>query len=165
METTQCPRCSEATLSDVRDCIQRFGREQGNLLPVLHAVQRKCGYLTADAMEEVADWLNIPVSEIYGTATFYTLFSTKPLGKHVIRLCDSPPCHIEGSAGVRRLLEKHLGISEGETTDDGLFTLEVVSCIGLCGVAPAMMIDEEVYGNLSPETISAILEKYRMEGG
>jgi len=163
LESGKCSKCEGTSLADIRECIRGFGREQGELIPILHAVQGRYGYLTAEAMEEVADWLNIPASEVYGTATFYTLFATKPLGRHVIRLCDSPPCHIEGSVRIREALEADLGVSEGETTDDGLFTLEVISCFGLCGVAPAVMIDEDVYGNLTPEMMPAILAKYKGE--
>ena len=163
MESGKCSKCEGTSLADIRECIRGFGREQGELIPILHALQHKYGYLTAEAMEEVADWLNIPASEVYGTATFYTLFATKPLGRHVIRLCDSPPCHIEGSVRIREALEVNLGVSEGETTDDGFFTLEVISCFGLCGVAPAVMIDEDVYGNLTPEMMPAILAKYKGE--
>ena len=163
MEKIQCPSCSQTTLADIRDCVRQFGQGQGNLIPILHSLQSRYGYLTAEAMEEVADWLDIPASEVYGTATFYTLFAVKPLGEHVIRLCDSPPCHIEGATSIRKAIEEHLGISEGETTDDGTFTLEAVSCIGLCGVAPAIMIDEDVYGNLTPEMIPAILREKRGE--
>ena len=163
MEKTQCPSCSQTTLADIRDCVRQFGREQGNLIPILHSLQSRNGYLTAEALEEVAVWLDIPASEVYGTATFYTLFAVKQHGEHVIRLCDSPPCHIEGATSIKKAIEAHLGVSEGETTDDGTFTIEAVSCIGLCGVAPAIMIDEDVYGNLTPEMIAAILGKYQRE--
>lgn len=164
MESVKCSKCSGIGDPAVRDCIKQFGREQGNLLPILHAVQKEYGYLPADAMEEVADWVGIPASEVYGTATFYTLFSMKPLGKYVVRLCDSPPCHVEGSVSIRKAIEAHLGVGNGETTPDGLFTLEVVSCFGLCGVAPAIMVNDDVYGNLTPEMIPAILGKYGKEG-
>lgn len=164
MESTQCPNCKQIDVAGIRDCVRQFGRDQGNLIPILHAVQKKCGYLTADATEEIAEWLGIHASEVYGTATFYTLFSTKPLGKYVVRLCDSPPCHIEGSLSIQKAIEENLGVGNGETTEDGMFTLEVVSCFGLCGVAPAIMVNDEVHGNLTPEMIPAILSKYRKEG-
>ncbi len=163
MESTQCSKCNKTGLA-VRDCIRQFGREQGNLLPILHAVQKEDGYLSADAMEEIADWLGIHASEVYGTATFYTLFQTKPVGKYVVRLCDSPPCHIENSISIQKAIERNLGIGHGQTTEDGLFSLEIVSCFGLCGVAPAVMVNDDVYGNLTPEMIPAILAKYRKEG-
>jgi NADH-quinone oxidoreductase E subunit len=163
LRSRECPHCDPSS-KDVREVIREFDADRGNLIPILHAVQDQFGYLTSAAMEEVADWLSIPASEVYGTATFYTLFATKPVGQHVIRLCDSTPCHIEGSKSIKETLEANLGICTGETTKDGLFTLEVVSCFGLCGVAPAIMIDEDVYGNLTPESIPQILDKYRKEG-
>ena len=164
MDSKECPNCSRAS-KDARELIRSFDSDQGNLIPILHALQDRFGYLTSEAMEEVAEWLSIPASEVYGTATFYTLFATKPLGQHVVRLCDSAPCHIEGSKTIRKVLEEHLKVCVGETTRDGLFTLEIVSCFGLCGVAPAIMVDEDVYGNLTPDSIPQILAKYRPATG
>lgn len=164
MESKKCPNCSQTEKPDYKAIIHKFDRDRSSLIPALHALQDGVGYLTAEAMEETSTWLNIPISEVYGTATFYTLFSTEAKGKHVVRLCDSPPCHIEGSNTIRKAVEQHLGVKDGETTKDGLFTFEVVSCFGLCGVAPAIMIDEVAYGNLTPEMIPAILGKYK-EGG
>lgn len=163
MESKKCPNCRTAG-SDCKSILSKFERDRGNLIPILHAVQDECGYLSSEAMEEVADWLSIPVSEVYGTATFYTLFAVKPVGTYVIRLCDSTPCHIEGSKEIQKALEQHLGVKCGDTTSDGLFTLEKVSCFGLCGVAPAIMVNEDVYGNLTPESIPAVLAKYKEEG-
>ena len=163
MESKECPHCNRAG-KDVRELIRAFDADQGNLIPILHALQDQFGYLTSEAMEEVAEWLSIPASEVYGTATFYTLFATRPLGQHVIRLCDSTPCHLEGSKSIRKALEESLKVCPGETTKDGIFTLEIVSCFGLCGVAPAIMVDEDVYGNLTAEAIPVILARY-MEGG
>lgn len=162
MEVKKCPNCAKAS-SGLAIIIQSFNRDRGSLIPMLHAVQDSVGFLSPGAMEEVASWLSIPVSEVYGVATFYTLFATSPKGKHVIRLCDSPPCHLEGAQSIRHAIEKHLGIIEGETSNDGLFTLETASCIGLCGVAPALMINQDVYGNLSPDMIPGILDKYNGE--
>ncbi len=129
----------------------------------MHAIQDKLGYLPEEAMHAIAAWLDVPVSNVYGTATFYTLFSTKPKGKYIVRLCDSPPCHIEGSEAVKDALIKELGIKPGETTEDCTFTFELVSCFGLCGVAPAVMINEDVYGNLTPGIIPDIIGKYRVK--
>jgi len=163
LESKECPHCS-GTYKDASEVIRTFDADQGNLIPILHALQDRFGYLTSEAMEEVADWLSISASEVYGTATFYTLFATKPLGRYVIRLCDSTPCHIEGSKSIRKAMEENLKVCAGQTTKDGLFSLEIVSCFGLCGVAPAIMVDEDVYGNLTTESIPQILAKYREEG-
>ena len=112
-------------------------------------------------MEEIADYIGLPYAKVYGTATFYSMISRKPRGKHVIRLCDSPPCHLMGSEDVLDVLREMLGIEGGQTTPDMLFTLELTSCLGVCGVAPAMMIDETVYGNLTPKKLRKIVEDYR----
>lgn len=163
MENKQCG-CKSCGHSDgYVEVVRTLERSRGNLIPALHAVQDRVGYLPDEAMQEVADWLEIPISDVYGTATFYTLFATKPKGRYIIRLCDSPPCHLEGSKSIKSAIQKALGIAPGETTDDGDFTFEIVSCFGLCGVAPAVMINEDVYGNLTPEMVGGILAKYRKE--
>ena len=128
---------------------------------MLHAVQKETGYLCDEVLTQVADKLNLPLSKVYGVATFYSLFTVKPKGKHIIRVCESAPCHIVGAQEVYRALEENLGIKAGENSPDGLFTLEFASCLGVCGVAPAIMINEDVYGNLTPEMIPGILAKYR----
>jgi len=149
--------CCEAAVVEV---IDRVGRAEGNLIPILHELQDALGYVSDEAMETVATELGIPIGRVHGTATFYTLFYTKPQGKNLVRLCDSPPCHIEGSKAIRDAVSNALGVKPGETTADGNFTFEVVSCMGLCGVAPAIMINDDVYGNLTPDAIPGILGKY-----
>ena len=109
----------------------------------------------------VADQLGVTVSQVHGVATFYTLFYTKPQARHIVRLCDSPPCHIEGGKSVREAISHELGIDPGGVCPDGSFAFEIVSCMGLCGVAPAIMVNDDVYGNLKPEMISSILGKYK----
>ncbi|MBP6965663.1 MAG: NADH-quinone oxidoreductase subunit NuoE [Armatimonadetes bacterium] len=152
----KCAECS----ADVKTIVARHNAFRGNLLPILHDVQAKFGFLPEHAMQEVADGLDIPVSEVYGTATFYTLFSTSRRGQYVVRVCDSAPCHIEGSKAIIKAITDELGIKNGETTEDGKFTLEHVSCFGVCGVAPAIMVNDEVHGNLTPEMIPGILGSY-----
>lgn len=160
MEQKECA-CKCGSGNGYRAVVRSFERSRDNLIPVLHEIQARNGYLSDEAMEEVATWLDVPASEVYGTATFYTLFSTKPKGRYVIRLCDSPPCHIEGSKSIIAAIQDELGIEPGETTKDGNFTFELVSCFGLCGVAPAIMVNEDAYGNLQPEMMGDILDKYR----
>lgn len=164
MDSNKCSNCGRTAPGDYRALIKTFERDRTHLLPMLHALQDDIGYLPSVVMEEVAVHLEIPVSEVYGTATFYTLYTREPLGKYVIRLCDSPPCHIEGSKKIKKAIQDHLGVEAGGTTRDGAFTFELVSCFGLCGVAPAIMVNDDVYGNLTPEAIPGILSKYR-EGG
>ena len=156
-DSKSCVECEAAVVKIIEKC----GRAETNLIPILHELQRSMGYISTEAMETIAAELGIPVGRVHGTATFYSLFYLKPHGKNVIRLCDSPPCHIEGSKAIRDAVTKAIGIQPGETTEDGNFTFEVVSCMGLCGVAPAMMINDDVYGNLTPESTVDIINNYR----
>jgi NADH-quinone oxidoreductase subunit E len=152
--------CDCGCTSLIVQIIEKYDSDKRNLIPLLHELQDELGYLSPEVMETVAERLGTTVSNVHGVATFYTLFYTKPCGKNVVRLCDSPPCHIEGSSKIREAVASHLGISAGETTADGSFTFETVSCMGLCGVAPAIMVNDDVYGNLTPEMIPGILAKY-----
>lgn len=154
-------KCCGSCAADVSKIIEKYGRDKRNLIPLLHELQDKIGYLSPEVMEDVADALETTVSQVHGVATFYSLFYTKPHGKYIVRLCDSPPCHIEGSSGIRETISAVLGVNPGETTGDGNFTFEVVSCMGLCGVAPAIMVNDDVYGNLTAEMIPGILAKYK----
>jgi len=148
-------------LGRIDEIVSRHKGREGALLPVLREVQDFVGYLPREALERVALGLGLSLSKVYGVATFYTLFYTEPKGRHVIRVCESAPCHVQGAREVVEALQKELGVSFGETTPDGRFTLELVSCLGVCGVAPAIMVDDRVYGNLTPETVVAVLQEYR----
>lgn len=146
---------------DVEEIIVRYHGEETPLLCVLEEIQEKWGYLPRDVLGYVARRLGIPSSTVYGVATFYAFLSTQPVGKYVIRVCRSTPCHVRGAVNVLEALKKELGIREGETTKDGKFTLEVTSCLGVCGVAPAMMINNVTYGNLTEDRIREVLAFYR----
>jgi NADH-quinone oxidoreductase E subunit len=135
---------------------------RGGLIPALHALQAVYGnHLPEEALKELAEGLHIPPCQVYGVATFYSMFSVAPRGRHIIRICESPPCHLMGAQGIIGIVEDELGIRVNGTTSDGQFTLELTSCIGACEVAPAMMIDEEVYGDLTRDRISEVLKKFR----
>ncbi|HDL86460.1 MAG TPA: NAD(P)H-dependent oxidoreductase subunit E [Candidatus Acetothermia bacterium] len=136
-----------------------------NLLDILHDIQESDPhhYLSNEALTAVATHLGMDLAEIKGTASFYSMFSFTPRGKHVIRVCASPPCQLLGASTVLDKLIDTLAVKEGETTADGLFTLETSSCLGLCGVAPVMMIDETSYGNLTAARIVEIIERIRRE--
>ncbi len=145
----------------VNELIEKYKEVRTPLLPILREIQKEKGYLTEEVLREVALGLNIPYSRVYGVSTFYTLLSTEPKGKHVIRVCENAPCHINGAPEIVNMLQDELDVQVGETTDDGLFTLELVSCLGLCGVAPAMMVDDECFGNLDRERLGEIISRYR----
>lgn len=146
---------------DVEEIITRYQNEKTPLLCILEEVQEKWGYLPRDVLGYVAKRLEVPSSTVYGVATFYAFLNTRPAGKYVIRVCKSTPCHVRGAVHVLETLRKELGIREGETTKDGRFTLEVTSCLGVCGVAPAMMINDVTYGNLTEDRIREVLALYR----
>lgn len=147
------------------EILAKYEPSSDHLLEILHDLQNsnRQNYLGKEDLQAAADFLNLPYSMVHGVATFYTMFSLKPRGRHLVRICQSPPCHLMGSTQVSRELMNQLGVAFGETTSDGLFTLEMTSCLGVCGVAPAMMIDGDVYGNLTPGRIKEILEVKRRE--
>ena len=136
------------------------GRERENLLALLEAEQGKSGYLSEEFLTEVANSLTLPIGEVYGVATFYSFLSTKPLGRNVIRVCKSVPCHLKNCQMIIRIVEKELGIAPGETTPDGRFSFELANCIGACDKAPAMLVNNDVYGNLTPGKIAQVLKSY-----
>lgn len=138
----------------------------GALLPVLHEAQEIYGYLPIEVQQMVADGLNISLSEVYGVATFYTRFSLTPKGKHQISVCLGTACYVKGSGKILEEVEKMLGIKSGECTPDGLFSIESCRCVGACGLAPVMMIDEDVYGKLTPAEVHKIIANcMEKEGG
>ncbi|HSW10175.1 MAG TPA: NADH-quinone oxidoreductase subunit NuoE [Bacillota bacterium] len=151
----------EGRLKEVDAVILRHRDRPGALLAILTEIQNIFGYLPETTFKLVAQALGIPLSQIWGVATFYTLFNTRPRGRHMVRLCENAPCHIQGAASVREAIERELGIVPGEDTQDGKWSLELVSCLGICGVAPALMIDDQVYGNVRPEAVAAILASHR----
>ncbi len=136
------------------------GKNHENLLVLLKEAQSKFGYVSEESISEITQSLGIPVSEVYGVATFYSFLATKPLGRNVIRICKSLPCYLKNSRMIIESIEDKLGIKPGETTSDGKFSLELTNCIGACDKAPAMLINNDVHVNLTPSKISQILDSY-----
>jgi NADH-quinone oxidoreductase subunit E len=130
------------------------------LLRMIKEEQAKSGYISEDAIGNIAESLGQTVSDVYGVTTFYSFLSTKPLGRHVIRICKSVPCCLKDAETMIDWIGEELGIAPGETTPDGRFTFELTNCIGACDQAPAMMINDEVYGQLTREKISEILKSF-----
>ncbi len=147
----------------MNELLERYPASAEHMLDMLHDLQdaEPRNYLPPEALRAVADYLNVPLSDVMSTATFYSMYSLTPRGRHIIRLCESPPCQLVGAESMLRILSEHLGVAVGETTEDGAFTLETTSCLGVCGVAPAMMIDAEVHGNLTKERIVEAIEAVR----
>lgn len=145
------------------EILKKYEPTLDNILYILHDLQdnNPQHYISKEDIEVCANFLKVPYSYVHGVVTFYSMFSLKPRGRYIIRLCESPPCHLMGSESILEYLKKKLNIDIGETTPDGLFTLELTSCLGICGVAPAMMINNEMVGNLTPEKIDSIIEERR----
>ena len=143
----------------LRRILDEFKGTQGPLIQVLHQAQDVFGYLPADVQRAVAQGLGLPLSTVRGVVTFYNYFRTEKTGTHVISVCTGTACHVKGAERVLDLLSELLGAIPGETTKDGRFTIQSVRCIGACGLAPAMMIDDEVYGKLDRKRITDILAK------
>ena len=132
-------------------------------MPCLHFVQKEDGYLSEEAALFLAKELNLPPVEVYSVASFYSMFSLKETGKYIIRVCVSLPCYLRGSREILEALTKELDINVGQTTADKKFTIEAVSCLGICDKAPAMMINEEIYGNLTPQKVREIIHQLKHE--
>jgi NADH:ubiquinone oxidoreductase subunit E len=131
------------------------------LLGMLEARQREAGYVSEEAIGDIAGILGLSVGDVYGVATFYAFLSARPQGRHVIRICKSMPCYMKNALFIIESVERAIGIRPGETTPDGRFSFELTNCIGACDQAPAMLINDEVYRDLAPELISEILESHK----
>lgn len=142
------------------EVIKEYKDAPGALIPVLHKAQEIFGYLPEEVQERIAEGLSVSLTDIYGVITFYSFFSLKPRGQHKIGVCMGTACYVKGQAQVLQELEKQLGIKINETTEDGKFSLEVTRCVGACGLAPVITIDDDVYGRLTPDKVKEILEKY-----
>jgi NADH-quinone oxidoreductase subunit E len=141
-------------------------REKRELIPVLQRTQELFGYIPKEAAEIISEELTISLPQIYGVVTFYAQFKLEPSGKHIIKICDGTACHVKGSTKIIDALKDYLELGEGEeTTEDRLFSLEAVSCLGTCGLAPAMVVDEDVHGLLTPKkAVDIITEIQKSEG-
>lgn len=136
-------------------------KNRSNLIALLQEVQDIYGYLPEVALKDVADFLDMPSSSVYGVATFYNQFRLTPLGKHVIKVCRGTACHVKNSGDILTALENELECKAGETTRDKMFTLETVACIGACSIAPVISIDEEFYGRLAVKDIPKLIKRFK----
>ena len=141
--------------------VRSYPPEPSSLIPLLQRTQERFGYLPREALEEIANYLGIPLSRVYGVATFYAQFRFEPLGKYVVKICHGTACHVNGAANISQAIREELGIEEGQTTEDGLVTLERVACLGCCSLAPVIMVNEKVFGKLTPEKVRKLIRKLR----
>ncbi len=150
----------------VIEILDRNGRDPKMIIPILQAVQEEYRYLPQEVLVFIATSLGVSPARIYGVATFYSHFSLEPKGKHILRICDGTACHVKGSGKIIKTLQDHLNLTDKKkTTPDMLFTLETVSCLGACGLAPVLVVDEDVYGQVSPEkAVELVNELMEKEG-
>ncbi len=146
---------------ELKQFIEENRNTPGPLIQVLHKAQEIFGYLPKEVQQFVANEMDVPYSRVYGVVTFYNFFRTEPVGKHLISFCLGTACHVKGAQGVLEKLADRMGIEIGGTTEDRLFTLSTARCFGACGLAPAMMIDEEVYGRLTADTAYKAVQEFQ----
>ncbi|SKA90202.1 NAD(P)-dependent iron-only hydrogenase diaphorase component iron-sulfur protein [Clostridium sp. USBA 49] len=167
MDDKKCCCCSnedDDRIEKVREIVKEYKGIKGSLIPILHEIQKLFGYIKEEAMQVVSEELSVPMSEIYGVATFYSQFTLEPKGKHIIKVCLGTACYVKGSQDILNKLSSLLEVEVGKTTKDGMFTLEAARCLGGCGLAPVMMIDEKVYGKLIPDDVIKIIEEVKALG-
>ncbi|WP_152801687.1 NADH-quinone oxidoreductase subunit NuoE [Alkalibaculum sporogenes] len=145
---------------DLKIIIDKHRETPGCLMQIMQEAQQKYGSLPIEVQDMIANELNMPLTEIYGVATFYSLFTLEPKGEYNIGVCLGTACYVKGAQAIIDKISDKLGIKVGETTEDGKFTLEATRCVGACGLAPVMMINDDVYGRLQPKEIVEIIEKY-----
>lgn len=148
-------------LSLIDPVLSEYKGVKGSLITILQKTQDVYGYLPQDAIKYISEVIEIPQSKIIGVATFYTQFRFEPVGKYMIMLCQGTACHVNGSKMIEQTVKEELGIEDGQTTPDGLFSLKCVACLGCCSLSPVMMINSDTYGSLTPEKTKKILRELR----
>lgn len=145
----------------LKNIIGEFKESGGSTIPLLQAIQERFGHIPEEAFQLIEDVVGTPSSTTYGVATFYAQFRLDPVGKHTIKVCDGTACHVKGSETVLNAMKDYLELKGGDTTEDKLFTVEEVACLGCCSLAPVMMIDDTTYGQLTIEKMRKVIESYR----
>jgi len=156
MENT-CLAPEDVDLSIVDSVVAEHGAGAGSLIPVLQKTQDACGFLPKQALERIARGLMVPASTVYGVVTFFAQFRLKPVGKYIVRVCHGTACHVAGADKITEAFARDLNVADGETTDDRLFTLESVACVGCCSLAPVAMVEQETFGRLDGRGVSRVV--------
>ena len=150
--------------AEIAAFIRSYPCHKSHSLEILQDIQRRYGYIPKEAFAPLAGFLGVKAASLYALATFFRALSIRPKGRHIIKVCDGTACHIRGSVSLVGVIERDLGIPAGETTPDGLFTVETINCLGACALAPVMVVDETYYPKMTPEKIREILGRYRASG-
>jgi len=156
-----CSEEREKKYEKLKQVIEEYKNSPGSLIQVLHKAQVIFGYIPEDVQRFISQKLNVPISTVYGVVTFYNFFRLDPVGKHTVTVCLGTACYVKGGAEILKTLKEELNVEVGRTTKDRLFTLYTARCFGACGLAPVMMVDEEVYGRLSPTRAIRVIKEYR----
>ena len=149
--------------SELKEILKNYEKDKSNLIQILNQVQEKYGYISQDAQKEISEYLDISMAEVYGVITFYSRFTLKPKGKYNIAVCLGTACFVKGSEKVLDKVKEILKIDVGQTTEDGLFSIEATRCVGACGLAPVFTVNDEVYGKATPEMVESVIKRIKEE--
>ena len=157
-------KCGNAKLNnELKEILENNEKNKSNLIQILNQVQEKYGYISQQAQKEISEYLDISMAEVYGVITFYSRFTLKPKGKYNIAVCLGTACFVKGSEKVLDKVKEILKIDVGQTTEDGLFSIEATRCVGACGLAPVFTVNDEVYGKATPEMVESVISRIRSE--
>lgn len=159
-ETELLKEFTAEQVSKLNSIIEKFKGKPGGLIPVLEEAQVALEYIPISMQKRIASGLNLPLSRVYGVVTFYSFFTMTPRGKHTVRVCLGTACYVRGGKAIAETLQKALGINDGETTPDRMFTLETVRCLGACGLGPVVVVDEDIHGRLKSGKVKEVLSQY-----
>lgn len=166
MENNEKLNCADEKIKEeVCQMLGQFDRDKQHLISILNEVQEKYGYIPKVAQLEIADYLSIPLAEVYGVITFYSRFSLEPKGKYNVSICLGTACFVKGSKEILERAKQRLGIEEGKTTEDGMFSLDTTRCVGACGLAPVFTINNEVYGKATVKKLDEVLDELMKNNG
>lgn len=154
-----CECIQKKIKEEMQEIMQKYKTEKDNLIPILNEVQEKYGYIPKISQLEISNYLSIPMAEIYGVVTFYSRFTLEPKGKYNISVCLGTACFVKGSQKILDRLKDRLGIEEGQTTEDGKFSIDTTRCVGACGIAPVFTVNDEVYGKATVKKLDEVLDK------
>lgn len=158
---SECKCGNENKNIELKELLKQYKNDKSNLIQILNQVQEKYGYISTDAQKEISEYLNISMAEVYGVITFYSRFTLEPKGKYNIAVCLGTACFVKGSEKVLDKVKQVLQIDVGQTTEDGLFSIEATRCVGACGLAPVFTVNNEVYGKATPEMVVKVINEIR----